>query len=254
MVGKIKILSTVGLKGVIDKVRPEFESSTDRSLAIEFNTTNALLAKIRSGETFDATLLKAADELFYGDGIRTVGVDQIAEKAGVTKRTLYYHFRSKDDLIAAYLDSRDEPTLRRFMDWLDQSEGTLAAQIAGVFHKVAGAAGDAKWKGCGFLRAAAELAGAPGHPALQVGSRHKKRCEPWLQGRIAAEGLSDPPRRARQLMVKLDGAIAEILMHRDPSYAEVAGQIAASLLRPDTNVPVSVNRRTKSRTAGARVE
>ena len=198
-------------------------------------------------------IIKAADELFYGEGIRAVSVDQIAAKAGVTKRTLYYHFRSKDDLIAAYLDARDEPTLLRFMEWFDQTEGTLAEQIAGMFHKVAGAASNAKWKGCGFLRAAVELAGAPGHPALQVGSRHKKRCEAWLESRIAAEGLSDPPRRARQLMVILDGTIAEILMHRDPSYAEVAGQMAASLLRRDTNVPVPVNRPTERLLAGARV-
>lgn len=57
MLGEIKILSTVGLKGAIDRCRSEFESSTDRRLAIEFNTTNAFLARIRSGETFDATLL-----------------------------------------------------------------------------------------------------------------------------------------------------------------------------------------------------
>ena len=58
-----------------------------------------------------AQIIQAADDLFYGAGIRSASVDAIAEKAGVTKRTLYYHFRSKDDLIAAYLAARDEPTL-----------------------------------------------------------------------------------------------------------------------------------------------
>jgi len=213
-----------------------------------------LIKMKRSSAETRHRIIKAADELFYGEGIRAVGVDRIAEKAGVTKRTLYYHFRSKDDLIAAYLEARDEPTLLRFMDWLDQAEGTLAEQIVGMFRKVAAAARNPKWKGCGFLRAAAELAGAPGHPALQVGSRHKKRCERWLQSRIAAEGLSDPPRRARQLMVILDGGIAQILMHRDPSYAEVAGQIAASIVRRDLNVHVPINRRTERRQVAARID
>jgi len=49
------------------------------------------------------TIIQAADDLFYGEGIRAASMDAIAERAGVTKRTLYYHFRSKDDLIAAYL-------------------------------------------------------------------------------------------------------------------------------------------------------
>jgi AcrR family transcriptional regulator len=178
-------------------------------------------------------ILAAADELFYSAGIRSVGVDEIAEKAGITKRTLYYHFPSKDSLIAAYLEARDEPTLARYMRWLDESEGDLARQIVGMFGKLGGLAASSDWKGCGFLRAAAELAGTQGHPALQVGARHKKRFEAWLESRIAAAGLSDPARRARQVMVLLDGAVTEILVHRDPAYAESAGQVAAMLLTQD---------------------
>ncbi|TGV79729.1 TetR/AcrR family transcriptional regulator, partial [Mesorhizobium sp. M00.F.Ca.ET.149.01.1.1] len=54
-------------------------------------------------------LVDAATRLFYAEGIGRVSVDAVAEKAGLTKRTLYYHFKSKDDLIAAYLDARDQP-------------------------------------------------------------------------------------------------------------------------------------------------
>ena len=62
-------------------------------------------------------ILAAADELFYGEGLRSVSVDEISAKAGITKKTLYYHFRSKDELIAAYLEARDRPTLERFQRW-----------------------------------------------------------------------------------------------------------------------------------------
>ena len=71
-------------------------------------------------------IIAAASKLFYGQGIRNVGMDLIAEKAGVTKRTLYYHFRSKDDLVAAYLDARDQPNLALFQRWFAETKGDLA--------------------------------------------------------------------------------------------------------------------------------
>jgi AcrR family transcriptional regulator len=177
-----------------------------------------------------ANIIQAADDLFYGEGIRGASMDAIAERAGVTKRTLYYHFRSKDDLIAAYLEARDEPTLQRFQVWLNETRGTLAEQIVGMFRRLARVANVPKWKGCGFQRAAAELAGSPGHPALKVGSAHKKKFESWLAERIAAEQLDNAGVRARQVMIVLEGAVAQMLIHRDPSYVQAAGQIAANIL------------------------
>ena len=175
-------------------------------------------------------IVQAADDLFYGEGIRAASMDAIAERAGVTKRTLYYHFRSKDDLVAAYLHARDEPTLARYETWLDATRGTMADQIMGFFNRLARVAADEKWKGCGFLRAAAELAGNPGHPALRISSSHKKKFEAWLAGCIAAQGLSEPELRARQVMIVMDGAVAQVLIHRDPAYALAAGQVAAALV------------------------
>ena len=175
-------------------------------------------------------IIQAADDLFYGEGIRSASVDAIAARAGVTKRTLYYHFPSKDDLIAAYLTARDEPTLSRYAVWLDETKGDLPEQILGVFERLARVSKAARWKGCGFLRAAAELAGTPGHPALKIGSAHKKKFEAWLAGCIAAEGLSEPALRARQVMIVIDGAVAQVLIHRDPAYALAAGQVAAALV------------------------
>jgi AcrR family transcriptional regulator len=185
---------------------------------------------VKRSNTTQAQIIQAADDLFYGEGIRSASMDAIAARAGVTKRTLYYHFRSKDDLIAAYLQARDEPTLSRYEVWLDATRGTLAEQIAGVFHRLARVAKAATWKGCGFQRAAAELAGSPGHPALKIGSAHKKKFESWLTGRITAEGLDNAALRARQVMIVLDGAVAQMLIHRDPSYVQAAGELAAALL------------------------
>ena len=184
----------------------------------------------REPRTTREQIIQAADALFYGEGIRSASMDAIAAKAGVTKRTIYYHFPSKDDLIAAYLAARDEPTFVRQAAWLDETEGDLPGQVLGLFENLARAMDTPRWKGCGFIRAAAELAGTPGHPALKIGSAHKKRLEAWVEGRIATAGLSEPALRARQVMILLDGAAAQVLIHRDPAYALAAGQAAAALV------------------------
>ena len=184
----------------------------------------------RDARTTREQIIQAADALFYGEGIRSASMDATAAKASVTKRTIYYHFPSKDDLIAAYLTARDEPTFARQAAWLDETKGDLPEQVLGLFENLARVMNTPRWKGCGFIRAAAELAGTPGHPALKIGSAHKKRVEAWLEGRIATTGLSEPALRARQVMILLDGAAAQVLIHRDPAYALAAGQAAAALV------------------------
>jgi len=177
-------------------------------------------------------LLAAADALFYGDGIRSVGVDAVAEQAGVTKRTLYYHFASKDDLVAAYLDGRDLPTLDRYQELIAESPEPVVQRIRRLFEHLEASAKSPRWRGCSFVRAAGEFAGSPGHPARVAAARHKKRFESWLAELLVAEGIADATSLARQVMILFDGAVTQILIHRDPSYAAAAGAAAARLLAP----------------------
>ena len=176
-------------------------------------------------------IIVAASKLFYAEGIGRVSMDAVAEKAGVTKRTLYYHFRSKDDLVAAYLDGRDQPNLALFRRWFDETEGGLAEKVRGIFIHLAASARHPKWRGCGFLRTTAELAHMPGHPAIKAGAAHKKGFERWIHGVIEGEGIRDALPLARQIMLLLDGSFAVTLLHRDPSYMETAGEAAFTLLR-----------------------
>jgi AcrR family transcriptional regulator len=175
-------------------------------------------------------IIAAASKLFYAEGIGRVSMDAVAERAGVTKRTLYYHFRSKDDLVAAYLDGRDQPNLALFQRWFEAAEGGVAEKVRAIFLHLATAARHPKWRGCGFLRTTAELAHMPGHPAIKVGAGHKKRFEAWMCWAIEAEGIADGLPLARQILLLLDGAFAVTLLHRDPSYFEAAGNAAFSLL------------------------
>jgi AcrR family transcriptional regulator len=175
-------------------------------------------------------IIAAAARLFYNEGIRAASVDAVAEKAGVTKKTLYYHFRSKDELIAAYLESRDQPTLELYARWFEATEGSTADKIRGLFAEFARSADTARWKGCGFLRTTAELANTPGHPALKAGAAHKKRFEAWLAKTLTNEGVGDAAAIARRIVILLDGAATVMLIHRDPAYIEAAGDMAASLV------------------------
>ncbi len=178
-----------------------------------------------------AKILAAATKLFYEEGIRAVSVDAVAEKAGVTKRTLYYHFKSKDDLVAAYLEGQDQPTLALYKRWYDESDGGPEAKIRGLFHGFATAAGRPRWRGCGFQRTVSELAGTPGHPAVRAGALHKKRFEAWLAKTLAEAGVLCPEETARQVLVVLEGAVVTMQIHRDAAYVEAAGEVAASLIR-----------------------
>jgi AcrR family transcriptional regulator len=176
-------------------------------------------------------IITAASKLFYAEGIRSVSLDAVAAKAGVTKRTLYYHFKSKDDLVAATLAGRDQPNLALFEQWFTETRGGAADKTRGIFIHLAQSARHPNWKGCGFLRTTAELANLPGHPAIKVGAAHKKKFESWMQGGFEAEGIAGALRLARQIMLLLDGSFAVGLLHRDPSYMETAGEAAYALVK-----------------------
>jgi AcrR family transcriptional regulator len=148
----------------------------------------------RSANPTRERIILAASSLFYNEGIRAVSVDAVAAKAGLTKRTLYYHFRSKDDLVAAYLAARDQPNLALFKRWFAEADGELPDKMEAIFRNLARSASHPKWKGCGFLRTSAELANMPGHPAMKISAAHKK----IVRGLVAQDlrGRRDGERRA----------------------------------------------------------
>jgi AcrR family transcriptional regulator len=175
-------------------------------------------------------IVAAAARLFYGDGIRATSVEAIAERAGITKKTLYYHFASKDDLVEAYLQSQDQPVLDLYARWFAQAEGNTADKIAGIFAGFAEAANSPRWRGCGFHRTVAELANTPGHPAVKAGAAHKKRFEAWLRDVLTEAHIANPQQLAARILLLLDGASTIMLIHRDTEYVKAAGRLAAELV------------------------
>lgn len=174
-------------------------------------------------------IVESANALFYRDGVRATGVDAIAERAGITKRSLYYHFRSKDDLIEAYLQSRDAPNLAAFQRWFGPDDATLDSRVAALFDGLLRASKRPEWRGCGFLRTAGELANMPGHPAIRAASIHKKNVEAWLSQVLGEAGLLRPDAIARQVVLLIDGAFSAMLVHHDTAYINAASDAARAL-------------------------
>lgn len=168
-------------------------------------------------------ILRAADKLFYFQGIQAVGVDTLAKAAGVSKRTLYKHFASKDDLVAAYLERRAAA--------LTAAEGPPLQVVLGAFENLERWFATQSFRGCPFVNAVAELGGAPGHPALPISAAYKARRRQWFEDNLRQLGVADPGALAEQMVILLEGAIATSLVRGgDPSVAASAGAAARVLL------------------------
>ncbi len=174
-------------------------------------------------------IIDAAYGLFYRSGFARAGVDDIAEAARVTKRTLYYHFESKDALVAAVLAIQNELALARISQWARNIRGDPATVVERLFAEFAAWARQPQWRGSGFTRAAMEFAHLPGHPARVAARRHKAQIETWLAGQL---GDGEKNRGlARQIMLLLEGCHSLILIHGDPSYADTAADAARVLVK-----------------------
>ena len=166
-------------------------------------------------------ILDTADRLFYGQGIRAVGVDTVAAEIGISKRTLYNYFPSKDDLIVAYLSRRLKP--------LPASDLPPAEQILGNFERLERTFAQGVFRGCPFVNAVAELKEST-HAANKLAFQFKEQRRLWFRERLVQLGVTDADGLALQLQILADGAIAAALVRGDPKVAGTAQQAARVLL------------------------
>ncbi|MFI1793944.1 TetR/AcrR family transcriptional regulator [Streptomyces olivaceoviridis] len=172
-------------------------------------------------------LLEAADELFYQQGVQTVGIDRVIEHAGVAKASLYNTFGSKEGLVCAYLDQRFERVRNRVTRTLTRFR-TPREQILGVFDALGEAFTDPEYNGCAFVRASAET--AEDSAIRRTAENYRSWVRELFTELAAACGYAEPEELARQLQLLYDGAGQAARMDRDPSAATTARGAAASLL------------------------
>jgi AcrR family transcriptional regulator len=154
-------------------------------------------------------ILLTAHDLFYGDGIRSTGIDTVIERARVTKVTFYRHFNSKNALIVAYLEYRHERWMRWFTAALQRHGATLKALVPTMAEWFR----SPEYRGCAFINGVSEIA-----PALPEVREITRRHKDDMQTAIAA--LLPPGRNrdslARSLALAVDGAIVQAQFRADP--------------------------------------
>lgn len=172
-------------------------------------------------------LLAAANELFYAEGVHTVGIDRIIAQAGVAKASLYSAFGSKDELVRAYVQARAERRKVRITDWLARY-ATPREKLLGLFDLLEEQASEPTFRGCAFVNANAE---GPRDDLVVEVTRASRAWVRELMAALAAEDhVQDPEQLAGQVAVLYDGALIGAAMEGDGAAITHARALAASLV------------------------
>jgi AcrR family transcriptional regulator len=203
-----------------------------------FSTVRRLYTKLGALETDryhgvvtveDARIAALAAEQFHEHGITATGVDSLSRAAGISKRTLYERFGSKDGLIAAAYEALDRPIFEMFTASVEAQTDDPRAQLEAFFTQLEPLVRSPQFRGCPFSNAVAELAD-PSHPAHGVVRRHKDRIRRWILSRAKAAGAANPDQLSRQLMLVFAGVQSEALLERSPRPARDARDLAHALI------------------------
>jgi AcrR family transcriptional regulator len=170
-------------------------------------------------------LVRAAEELFYAEGIRAVGVDRLLSVSGVGRASFYRHFASKDDLVVAMLRGYGE----RWLQWLDNEVTERGGDPLVVFDALAQRHAAPDFRGCALINAMVELAD-PDTVGYRVAVEHKQLVVDYLDGLLRLAGRADHAALAEQFMQLIDGAIVTALRERSAEPARRARSMAALLL------------------------
>ncbi|WP_428646380.1 TetR/AcrR family transcriptional regulator [Roseibium sp.] len=179
-------------------------------------------------------LVRKALAIFYRDGFHATGMDTLVAETGISKTTMFKHFRTKDDLILAVLRYRDETFRNWFFRRLDEVVAGPKDKLLAVFDILKEWFEEPEFRGCMFIKACAEFQN-PGNPAHVQSVEHKRLLQQSLLKLAEDAGAKDPGLLSRQLIILKEGAIVAAQMGFDADPAGVAKQAAAELI--DSQVP-----------------
>jgi AcrR family transcriptional regulator len=195
-------------------------------------------------------LLATAEDLFYAEGIRAVGVERILSVSGVGRASFYRHFPGKDDLVVAVLSGRDE----RWRAWLRESVEARDLppedRPVAVFEALADRFAHDDFRGCAFLNTMIEAADRDS-AAHQVAAAHKAKVTAYLDGLLTEAGREDHAALAAEFVLLVDGAIVTALREGTPDAALRAGNIARALLAAERQPARPAGARHRSRNRGS---
>lgn len=176
-----------------------------------------------------AELLDKALKVFYRNGFHATGMDMLVRETGISKTSIYKHFRTKEELILAVLRLRDE----NFRNWLfrrtEHFAETPAGQLLAIFDALREWVAEPGFRGCMFIKASAEYQD-PGDPIHVQAAEHKRLLQDWATGLAARAGARDPALLASQIMLLKEGAIVTAVMGHRPDPAGEAKRAARLLI------------------------
>lgn len=173
-------------------------------------------------------LLAAATELFYREGVRSVGIDRVIEHAGVAKGSLYNTFGSKEELIRAYLRGRHTRIRERMARELAARYHTPRERLVGVFEVQGMGFAEPGYRGCAFVRGSAEC--DPGGAIEETAEEYRAWVRSLFLDLAYAAEAPDPETLARRLVLLYDGAAVSAWMDHDPDAAKAAAAAAATVV------------------------
>ena len=174
-------------------------------------------------------VLQTACALFYQHGVRAVGVDLVVEKAGVAKTSLYRHFATKDDLIAAFLEREDADFWGTWDRVAGRHADDAAAELDAHLAWIGERAGRANYRGCPQINVAAEFP-EPDHPARKVAAAHKCEMRRRLKDISQRLGVSRPDELAGQLSLLINGAFVSSQIFKPGEATPLLRRTARALI------------------------
>jgi AcrR family transcriptional regulator len=174
-------------------------------------------------------LVRSALEVFYQNGFHASGMDMLAAETGISKTSMYKHFRTKEDLIIAVLRLRDE----NFRNWLyrrmEELADTPRGQLIAMFDALEEWFGQSGYRGCMFIKASSEFQDNQ-HPIHKQSADHKRMLEKHISELAVAAELPNPEQLARQLLLLKEGAIVTAHLAHTDNPAQDAKSAAIALI------------------------
>ncbi|MEE8294742.1 MAG: TetR family transcriptional regulator, partial [Sphingomonadales bacterium] len=166
-------------------------------------------------------LVRNAMNVLYREGFTATGMDKLARETGVSKMTMYKHFRSKEDLILAAIRLRDDEFFGVFSRQVEEGAKTPKGQLLAVFDALASWIEGRDFQNCMFIKATAEYQ-SPDHPIHIASAEHKRKVLAFIQGLAEKAGAKNPNLLARQLFMLTEGEIVTASILGKPGVGEEA--------------------------------
>lgn len=174
-------------------------------------------------------LIRKALLLFYRNGFHATGMDLVAKETGVSKTSIYKHFRTKEELILAVLRLRDEDFRNRLYRRMEELADTPKGQLLAMFDALGEWFREDNFKGCMFIKASAEFQERDDAINAQAYA-HKRLLAHHFEALAEQAGMPDPRTTACQLLILKEGAIVVAAMSHTDASAKEAKVIAEGLL------------------------